>query len=356
MIFNHVQTISTSVFVTNFPDQYGAKDLWNSCKAYGYVVDAYIPNRRSKEGKRFGFVRFIKVFDVERLISNLCTVAGRMELGLKVGYSHAHAVKGSKDVESKISFQSIVAVGFLEYFLLKSLPEGVVVEKEEELEEDGKECWVRAIEVPGWVPDFEDDSDEESNDGSHEDEVQGVTSGDRKYLVGDSDDDEVPETSFEDVSNKQSMDENVVSQSEPQSKDPFGLYEIINKKIKVCNNVSMSKGSLKHPPGFTPKDDDGAPVDVPDNASEENSTSNGKEDGGFVEKQTRVRNDMSTDANESTCSGYFKKSVAPRTGGSIIQLIDELVTVGQTMGYDMTGCIKNLEDIIESQGVNDVHR
>ncbi|GJU15513.1 ribonuclease H-like domain-containing protein [Tanacetum coccineum] len=42
-----VQKISTYVFVTNFPDQYGAKDLWNSCKAYGHVVDAYIPNRRS---------------------------------------------------------------------------------------------------------------------------------------------------------------------------------------------------------------------------------------------------------------------------------------------------------------------
>nr|GFD62136.1 nucleotide-binding alpha-beta plait domain-containing protein [Tanacetum cinerariifolium] len=33
----------------------------------------------------------------------------------------------------------------------------------------GKTCWVRAIEVPGWVPDFEDDCDDddfESNDGT----------------------------------------------------------------------------------------------------------------------------------------------------------------------------------------------
>ncbi|PWA88953.1 hypothetical protein CTI12_AA116050 [Artemisia annua] len=51
-----------------------AKDLWHTCKQYGQVVDAYIPNRRSKAGKRFGFVRFIKVFDVERLVNNLCTV------------------------------------------------------------------------------------------------------------------------------------------------------------------------------------------------------------------------------------------------------------------------------------------
>ncbi|GJT78022.1 RNA-directed DNA polymerase, eukaryota [Tanacetum coccineum] len=169
----------------------------------------------------------------------------------------------------------------------------------------GKVCWVRAIEVPGWVPDFEEDSDVESNDGSHEDEVQGVTSGDRNNLEGDSDVDEV-----------------------------------------------RSEGIRKIPSsGFTSKNDAGAtPLDVPDDASDENITSNGKEDGGSVEKQTRVRNAVCTDANESMCSGHFKKSVAPRTGGSIIQLIDDLVTVGQTMGYDMTGCIKNLEEIIKSQG------
>nr|GEU80644.1 RNA-directed DNA polymerase, eukaryota, reverse transcriptase zinc-binding domain protein [Tanacetum cinerariifolium] len=69
-----VQKISTSVFVTNFPDQSSVKDLWNACKQYGYVVDVFIPDRRSKAGKRFGFVRFIKVFDVERLVNNLCTV------------------------------------------------------------------------------------------------------------------------------------------------------------------------------------------------------------------------------------------------------------------------------------------
>ncbi|GJR29732.1 nucleotide-binding alpha-beta plait domain-containing protein [Tanacetum coccineum] len=220
----------------------------------------------------------------------------------------------------------------------------------------GKVCWVRAIEVPGWVPDFEEDSDVESNDGSHEDEVQGVTSGDRNNLEGDSDVDEVLETCFEDESIKQSMDENFVRQSEPQSEDPFGIYEVLNKKMNVCNNGSMSEGSRKYPPGFTPNDAGATPLDVPDDASDENRTSNGKEDGGSVEKQTRVRNAVCTDANESMCSGHFKKSVAPRTGGSIIQLIDDLVTVGQTMGYDMTGCIKNLEEIIKSQGVNDVHR
>nr|GEU78239.1 nucleotide-binding alpha-beta plait domain-containing protein [Tanacetum cinerariifolium] len=71
---DEVLKIFTSVFVANFTDSFGAKDLWNTCKQYGQVVDAYIPNRRSKASKRFGFVRFIKVLDVDRLVNNLCTV------------------------------------------------------------------------------------------------------------------------------------------------------------------------------------------------------------------------------------------------------------------------------------------
>ncbi|GJX81254.1 nucleotide-binding alpha-beta plait domain-containing protein [Tanacetum coccineum] len=56
---DEVHKISTSVFVTNFPDQSCAKDLWNACKQYGYVVDEFIPNRRSKAGKRLVDIEFM---------------------------------------------------------------------------------------------------------------------------------------------------------------------------------------------------------------------------------------------------------------------------------------------------------
>nr|GFA47174.1 nucleotide-binding alpha-beta plait domain-containing protein [Tanacetum cinerariifolium] len=52
-----VQKISTSVFVTNFPDGYGAKDLWNTCKLYGHVVDVFIPDRRMKAANVARFQR-----------------------------------------------------------------------------------------------------------------------------------------------------------------------------------------------------------------------------------------------------------------------------------------------------------
>ncbi|GKB98173.1 RNA-directed DNA polymerase, eukaryota [Tanacetum coccineum] len=74
--------------------------------------------------------------------------------------------------------------------------------------------------------------------------------------------------------------------------DPFNLYDILNKR-------KDNGDDLKYPPGFTP------------------SVIN-------VEKEQK--------------------------GGSILQLMDELVKVGQTMGYNMEGCMQNIEVIIGSQG------
>nr|GEW11366.1 nucleotide-binding alpha-beta plait domain-containing protein [Tanacetum cinerariifolium] len=47
---DEVQKILTSIFVTNFPEYAKAKDLWNVCKQYRHVVDAFIPGKRSKKG------------------------------------------------------------------------------------------------------------------------------------------------------------------------------------------------------------------------------------------------------------------------------------------------------------------
>ncbi|GJS36383.1 nucleotide-binding alpha-beta plait domain-containing protein [Tanacetum coccineum] len=69
-----VARISTSVYITNFSETLSAKELFQACKQYGHVVDSFIPNKKSKNGKRFGFVRFINVFSEERLVNNLCTV------------------------------------------------------------------------------------------------------------------------------------------------------------------------------------------------------------------------------------------------------------------------------------------
>ncbi|GJY98462.1 RNA-directed DNA polymerase, eukaryota [Tanacetum coccineum] len=94
---DQAQKISKSVFVTNFPDHFTARDLWNVCMAYGNVIDVFIPFKKSKAGKRFAFVRFIRVVNLDRLIENLCTIwIGRLCL-------HANTVKYQREPRSNFS-------------------------------------------------------------------------------------------------------------------------------------------------------------------------------------------------------------------------------------------------------------
>ncbi|GKE40440.1 RNA-directed DNA polymerase, eukaryota, partial [Tanacetum coccineum] len=82
---DHVAQISKSIFVTNFPDNFGSRDLWKICESYGKVVDVYIPNHKSKAGKRFAFVHFVRVEDIDRLVGNLCNIwIGRIHLHANV--------------------------------------------------------------------------------------------------------------------------------------------------------------------------------------------------------------------------------------------------------------------------------
>nr|GEV69514.1 RNA-directed DNA polymerase, eukaryota, reverse transcriptase zinc-binding domain protein [Tanacetum cinerariifolium] len=61
----------TGIFFLNTESTHVSK---GTCKAYGTVVDVYIPYKKSKAGKRFAFVLFIKVENLDRLIANLCTI------------------------------------------------------------------------------------------------------------------------------------------------------------------------------------------------------------------------------------------------------------------------------------------
>ncbi|GJX80512.1 RNA-directed DNA polymerase, eukaryota [Tanacetum coccineum] len=104
-----LEKISVSMFINNIPDSCSAKDLFNACKQYGHVVDSFIPNKRSIAGKRFGFVKFINVFNEERLVDNLGTVwIGRYRLHANLAKFKRPTVGGAKKVgyetvESKLN-------------------------------------------------------------------------------------------------------------------------------------------------------------------------------------------------------------------------------------------------------------
>ncbi|GKC55783.1 RNA-directed DNA polymerase, eukaryota [Tanacetum coccineum] len=442
-----VSKISMSVFITNFPESFSAKDLFHSCKQYGHVVDTFTPTKRSKTGKRFGFVRFINVFNEERLVNNLCTIwidrsklhaniarfhrtplndknflpkkAGgvkssnthvfKKDTGVNgVGNSYMHVVKGqmqsgiresesspalvlndecllSKDlskslfgrvkqfaslanlktalsnegfVDIKIQymgelwvllefvskdsiklFQDNVGVGSwfsqLKQASMDFNTEGRIawveiegipfklwsgktfkriatknIFKEFKIIFRGKVFWIRAKEAPGWVPDFmEESDDEEQNDDDSKD--GGFKVHESGSCGGDSDVKGVPETIFEEIGQKKNnLDEEPTDHQENHSEDPFSIYTLLKKKKDIAENENNSDHSLKYPPSFTPNKG----IDVVGMHAEESRSDN-------------IVNSSDRNVEE-----------VPRTGGSLPSLMDELVKVGQVMGYKMDGC------------------
>ncbi|GJW92993.1 hypothetical protein Tco_0172665 [Tanacetum coccineum] len=62
------------------------------------------------------------------------------------------------------------------------------------------------------------------------------------------------------------------------------------------------------------------------------------------------------DKEESGSTGRFKDPKIPQSGGSFLCLMEEVVKVGNIMGYNMEGVINNLSQIIETHGESMVNR
>nr|GEV20284.1 RNA-directed DNA polymerase, eukaryota [Tanacetum cinerariifolium] len=64
---------------------------------------------------------------------------------------------------------------------------------------------------------------------------------------------------------------------------------------------------------------------------------------------SRVMEDMaSVDAQTPPDGRIFRQE--QKKGGSILEVLDDMIKVGQTMGFTMEGCLKDMESIISSQG------
>nr|GEZ94507.1 nucleotide-binding alpha-beta plait domain-containing protein [Tanacetum cinerariifolium] len=305
-----VSRISTSIYFSNFPESFSAKDLFHSCKQYGHVVDTFIPFKRSKDGKRFAFVRFINVFNVERLVSNLCIIwVDRSKFHANIARFHKAPLNSNKVLtEQKFGYDrninnvrakegvptdlSKALLGRVKEFA--SLPNLKIVLKNEGFAEIKihymGEFWV-VLEFPSivWVEiegvpfklwskntfkriaakwgellDVDDQEEEgfhskrlciylKSDDSDDDDESDNGfkdKDGDAKVQdegsCGDNNDEvEVPKTMFEES----------IEQKENQSKDPFGIYLLLNKNKDKSENMKTSDHSLKYPPGFTPNGD-----------------------------------------------------------------------------------------------------
>nr|GEV89691.1 ribonuclease H-like domain-containing protein [Tanacetum cinerariifolium] len=69
-----VEKIATSFFVTNFPNSLDAKNTWKEFQPFGRIIDAFFANKRSKQGKRFGFVRFLGIHNEEVFAKSISNV------------------------------------------------------------------------------------------------------------------------------------------------------------------------------------------------------------------------------------------------------------------------------------------
>ncbi|GJT29742.1 hypothetical protein Tco_0910017 [Tanacetum coccineum] len=202
------------------------------------------------------------------------------------------------------------------------------------------------MDRPTFVEEEENESEYDemvSNEGDHEENGNNPNS-----VVNDSDIDEVPDTIFEN-SKSQNLSEAGcnVEQKHPQSEDPFNLYDLLNKKNNKSNGGSSSDSNLKYPPGFTPS--------VADEDKREDLYVSGDENeirSKYV--QVEVISPCEKEKEQNRNNGWHNDIHKPvYSGGSILQVMEDMVKVGKTMGYNMEGCINNIEEIIKSQGVND---
>ncbi|GJU21341.1 RNA-directed DNA polymerase, eukaryota [Tanacetum coccineum] len=372
---DEVQRISTSVFVTNFPDQSCAKDLWNACKQYGYVVDAFIPNRRSKAGRPqvnrevdsnpalvledscvnhqdYSCCLNGKVKDFG-LLSNLKVVLGNegfddIELRYLGGLWFSQLFQASNDfiIDKRVAWVEIEGIPLKVWtentFNRIASKWGTLlnVDNSEEgcfhskrlciymtgmlnifesfkLIYQGEAYWVRAKEVLGWIPDFveQNDEDSESGDEQFKGDFKKYLGRNDEELDGENEVNEVPDTVFEEETHKFNDEEDSIGQNEKQLEDPFNIYSLLNKEDVEADFQMPNQGN-----SFVRENGDERKVSDDLNSGSKNNWS--KKEG-----------------TESVVSGHFKKAESPRIGGSLLILMDELIKVGQTMGYNMDECL-----------------
>ncbi|GLT31400.1 hypothetical protein SLA2020_061410 [Shorea laevis] len=72
-------------FVYNFPEICEEKDLWYSFQRYGKVLDVYLPKKGDKWGKRYGFLRLLRVQNENQMVRRLNDIwFGSYKLRVKI--------------------------------------------------------------------------------------------------------------------------------------------------------------------------------------------------------------------------------------------------------------------------------
>nr|GEZ12504.1 glucose-methanol-choline oxidoreductase, FAD/NAD(P)-binding domain protein [Tanacetum cinerariifolium] len=182
------------------------KELFQSCKQYGHVVDTFIPNKRSKAGRRFHLTPLNEKKSMPKKAGGV-----KKDIGVnEVGNSYVHVVKGQMqpgNKESEATHALPLWNLILKWVEVEGIPyklwsdntfkriatnwgELLDIDDQDEMcfyskrlciytksEKDifeefkiifrGRAFWIRAKEAPGWVPNImeENDEEEQNDDG-----------------------------------------------------------------------------------------------------------------------------------------------------------------------------------------------
>ncbi|GJY67133.1 RNA-directed DNA polymerase, eukaryota [Tanacetum coccineum] len=201
----------------------------------------------------------------------------------------------------------------------------------------GQIDWIWVKDLEAWCPDF-DVEQEDSNSSDEESKGDFVGNKIGNFDFDNEDDiDHVSDSSCMHGKDKPSNSNEPVDPN--KSEDPFEIYKILKKKKE--SEVTKSDDP-QFPPGFTPEVVDENVIEInPDDVVEDNVKEIGSEKN--LKSKNSVVNNKEGFSSEHIGSSFASKF---KTGGSILEVMDELITMGQTMGCNMEGCMKNIESII----------
>nr|GFB48470.1 RNA-directed DNA polymerase, eukaryota [Tanacetum cinerariifolium] len=191
--------------------------------------------------------------------------------------------------------------------------------------------WARAKELFVWSPSFKEVhkkvicSDDESI--KINEKANSLNNG-----VEESDSDVVSDTYFGDNGEDQGLDhqQGESSNAKEVSSDPFNIYDLLDKRTKEVKTMNMTT-SIPYPSGFTPVNKIPASIkqDAPEVESDRPPNRSEKSNSTVLEE---VANSVDKSSSESINNGIKLKE-----GGFILEILEEMITVGQTMGFSMEG-------------------
>nr|GFC73230.1 hypothetical protein [Tanacetum cinerariifolium] len=132
------------------------------------------------------------------------------------------------------------------------------------------------------------------------------------------------------------------------SYDPFNIYDILNKENKDVS-AAATNSSIPFPPGFTL---DKLDTDVGEPVAQNDQFQPDVKLVGSSSHTVESANNVDDKFSNESIENIQKK----KESGSILEILEEMISVGQTMGFSMEGSIKDMERIIDLKGANDVVR